>query len=78
MFLTEPHFPWDFKKYTLKNFIVLHHSVPTDVDGHDDNELDSDNLSFFSGKFKFQVQDCDLDFFLEIWQTHRTFWKKNL
>jgi hypothetical protein len=24
MFLTEPHFPWDFKKYTLKNFIVLH------------------------------------------------------
>ena len=38
------------------------------------------NLLFtvIGGKFKLQVQDSDLDFFLEIWdlKTHRTFWKK--
>ena len=29
------------------------------------------------GNFKFQVQDSDLEYiFLEIWKTHRTFWKK--
>ena len=32
--------------------------------------------SVIGGKFKFQVQDSDLDFFLEIWKTHHTFWKK--
>ena len=40
------------------------------------------NLLFtvIGGKFKFQVQDSDLEYYvfgyLEIWKTHRTFWKK--
>ena len=36
------------------------------------------NLLFtvIGGKFKFQVQDSDFFGDLEIWKTHRTFWKK--
>ena len=42
------------------------------------------NLNFLftviGGKFKFQVQDSDLEYFfsgdLEIWKTNHTFWKK--
>ena len=34
-------------------------------------------FTIIGGKFKFQVQDSDLEyFFLESWKTHLTFWKK--
>ena len=36
-------------------------------------------FTVMGGNFKFQVQDSDLEYFLEIWRfekTNRTFWKK--